>query len=50
VNRPIDNQRVIEIKALPSPRTIKTKLPIMDQAAALLCACAGCGIEAMLRR
>jgi 3-deoxy-7-phosphoheptulonate synthase len=33
---PIDNQHVIEIKALPSPRAIKTKLPITDQAAALV--------------
>jgi len=32
----IDNQHVIEIKALPSPRVIKTKLPITDQAAALV--------------
>jgi 3-deoxy-7-phosphoheptulonate synthase len=36
VIRPIDNQHVIEIKALPSPRAIKTKLPITDQAAALV--------------
>jgi 3-deoxy-7-phosphoheptulonate synthase len=36
VNRPIDNQHIIEIKALPSPRAIKTKLPITDQAAALV--------------
>ena len=36
MNRPIDNQHVIEIKALPSPRTVKTKLPITDQAAALV--------------
>jgi 3-deoxy-7-phosphoheptulonate synthase len=36
VNRPIDNQHVIEIKALPSPRAIKTKLPITEQAAALV--------------
>lgn len=36
MNRPIDNQHVIEIKALPSPRAIKTKLPIPDQAAALV--------------
>jgi len=36
VSRPIDNQHVIEIKALPSPRVIKTKLPITDQAAALV--------------
>ena len=34
--RPIDNQHVIEIKALPSPRVIKTKLPITDQTAALV--------------
>jgi 3-deoxy-7-phosphoheptulonate synthase len=36
MNRPIDNQHVIEIKALPSPRAIKTKLPITDQAAGLV--------------
>ncbi|ALA59841.1 3-deoxy-7-phosphoheptulonate synthase [Nitrospira moscoviensis] len=36
MNRPIDNQHVLEIKALPSPRAIKTKLPITDQAAALV--------------
>jgi 3-deoxy-7-phosphoheptulonate synthase len=36
MNRPIDNQHVIEIKALPSPRAMKTKLPITDQAAALV--------------
>ena len=36
VKRPIDNQHVIEIKALPSPRTVKTKLPITDKAAALV--------------
>jgi 3-deoxy-7-phosphoheptulonate synthase len=36
MNRPIDNQHVIEIKALPSPRVIKTKLPITDQAATLV--------------
>jgi 3-deoxy-7-phosphoheptulonate synthase len=36
MNRPIENQHVIEIKALPSPRAIKTKLPISDQAAALV--------------
>lgn len=36
MNRPIDNQHIIEIKPLPSPRTIKTKLPITDQAAALV--------------
>ncbi len=36
MNRPIDNQHVLEIHALPSPRAIKTKLPITDQAAALV--------------
>lgn len=36
MNRPIDNQHVIEIKALPSPRTIKTRLPITEEAAALV--------------
>ena len=36
MNRPIENQHVLEIKALPSPREIKTKLPITDQAAALV--------------
>ncbi|MCC6140922.1 MAG: 3-deoxy-7-phosphoheptulonate synthase [Nitrospira sp.] len=36
MNRPIDNQHVLEINALPSPRTIKTKLPITDQAAGLV--------------
>ena len=36
MNQPIENQHVIDIKALPSPRTIKTKLPITDQAAALV--------------
>ncbi|MDF0652553.1 MAG: 3-deoxy-7-phosphoheptulonate synthase [Nitrospira sp.] len=36
MNRPIDNQHVIEIKALPSPRAIKIKLPITDQAGALV--------------
>ena len=36
MNRPIDNQHVMEIKALPSPRAIKTKLPITDRAAALV--------------
>jgi 3-deoxy-7-phosphoheptulonate synthase len=36
MNRPIDNQHVIEIKALPSPRAIKTKLPITDRAASLV--------------
>ena len=36
MNRPIDNQHVLEINALPSPRAVKTKLPITDQAAALV--------------
>jgi 3-deoxy-7-phosphoheptulonate synthase len=36
MTRPIDNQHIIDIKALPSPRTIKIKLPITDQAAALV--------------
>jgi len=36
MNRPIENQHVIEIKALPSPRAVKTKLPITDQPAALV--------------
>src|SRR4026208_332334 len=36
MNRPIANQHVIEIKALPSPRAIKSKLPITDQAAGLV--------------
>ncbi len=36
MNRPIDNQHILEIKALPSPRAIKTALPITDQAAALV--------------
>ena len=36
MQRPLDNQHVIEIKPLPSPRTIKSKLPITDHAAALV--------------
>lgn len=36
MNRPIDNQHVIEIKALPPPRAIKIKIPITDQAASLV--------------
>jgi 3-deoxy-7-phosphoheptulonate synthase len=28
--RPIDNQHVIEIRPLPSPREVKTRLPITD--------------------
>jgi 3-deoxy-7-phosphoheptulonate synthase len=36
MNGPIDNQHVLEINPLPSPRAIKTKLPITEQAAALV--------------
>ncbi|MBD0315980.1 MAG: 3-deoxy-7-phosphoheptulonate synthase [Nitrospiraceae bacterium] len=36
MNRPIDNQHVLDIKPLPSPRAIKTMLPIPDQTAALV--------------
>ncbi len=36
MRRPIDNQHVIEIKPLPSPRTIKTMLPITERAAAVV--------------
>jgi 3-deoxy-7-phosphoheptulonate synthase len=36
MNRPIDNQHVLDIRPLPSPRAIKTKLPIPDQTAALV--------------
>lgn len=36
MNQPLDNQHVIDIKALPSPRAIKTKLPITEEAAALV--------------
>jgi 3-deoxy-7-phosphoheptulonate synthase len=36
MNRPLDNQHVIEIKALPSPRVIKMALPITEDAAALV--------------
>src|SRR5262247_1698009 len=36
MQRPLDNQHVIEIKPLPSPRAVKSKLPITDQAAALV--------------
>ena len=36
MQRPLDNQHIIEIKPLPSPRTIKSNLPITDQAAALV--------------
>ncbi len=37
MKRPIDNQHVLGIKPLPSPRTIRTKLPTTEQAAALVC-------------
>ena len=30
MNRPIDNQHVIEIRPLPSPREVKTRLPITE--------------------
>src|SRR4026209_480071 len=36
MQRPLDNQHVIDIKPLPSPRAIKSKLPITDQAAGLV--------------
>ncbi len=36
MNRPIDNQHVLDIKPLPSPRAIKTALPIPDRTAALV--------------
>jgi 3-deoxy-7-phosphoheptulonate synthase len=36
MQRPLDNQHIIEIKPLPSPRTIKNNLPITDQAAVLV--------------
>jgi 3-deoxy-7-phosphoheptulonate synthase len=36
MRRPIDNQHVIEIKPLPSPRTIKTMLPITERAASVV--------------
>ncbi|HSL03472.1 MAG TPA: 3-deoxy-7-phosphoheptulonate synthase [Nitrospiraceae bacterium] len=36
MQKPLDNQHILEIKPLPSPRTIKAKLPITDQAAALV--------------
>ena len=36
MQRPLDNQHVIEIKPLPSPRAIKSTLPITDQTAALV--------------
>ena len=36
MQRPLDNQHIIDIKPLPSPRTIKSKLPITDQAATLV--------------
>lgn len=34
--KPIDNQHVIEIKPLPSPRQIKTALPLTEQASTLV--------------
>lgn len=34
--RPIDNQHVIEIKPLPSPRQVKTKLPLTEQASSMV--------------
>jgi 3-deoxy-7-phosphoheptulonate synthase len=36
MTRPIDNQHVIEIKPLPSPREVKTLLPIQDSVAELV--------------
>jgi 3-deoxy-7-phosphoheptulonate synthase len=36
MTRPIDNQHVIEIKPLPSPRDVKTQLPITDEVAELV--------------
>ena len=36
MNRPIDNQHVIEIKPLPSPRDVKTRLPISDEVSELV--------------
>lgn len=36
MNRPIDNQHVIEIKPLPSPRDVKTQLPISDEVSELV--------------
>lgn len=36
MSRPIDNQHVIEIKPLPSPREVKTSLPITDNVAELV--------------
>src|SRR4051794_14063868 len=36
MQRPLDNQHVLDIKPLPSPRIIKSTLPITDQAAALV--------------
>ena len=34
--RPVDNQHVIEIKPLPSPRQVKTKLPLTEQASSVV--------------
>jgi 3-deoxy-7-phosphoheptulonate synthase len=36
MTRPIDNQHVIEIKPLPSPRDVKTNLPISDEVSELV--------------
>ena len=36
MTRPIDNQHVIDIKPLPSPRDVKTQLPITDEVAELV--------------
>ena len=36
MTRPIDNQHVIDIKPLPSPRDVKTQLPISDEVAELV--------------
>jgi len=36
MTRPIDNQHVIEIKPLPSPREVKTQLPISDDVSELV--------------
>ena len=36
MTRPIDNQHVIEIKPLPSPRDVKTRLPISDAVSELV--------------
>src|SRR5262247_3403945 len=36
MQRPLDNQHILEIRPLPPPRVIKSTLPITDQAAALV--------------